>query len=220
MSMFSVNKIRIELLLGLLLSVALLLGAIDSAFAGDDYFVIKGGYFSPNSKDKGLSGFEKDFNLEAAVDFVLNDNFSLEAGIGRYTTSRSDSKVVYCTSSACITPVNVDYDISVIPITLTAKAMKKLGKGKTKGYLGAGVGYYMTTVKVHAVGANSGTTYDSYSQDKEAIGMQAVGGLDFPINEDTSIGIELKWIQAEPKYSGSKVDIGGTFLNLTLHFKL
>ncbi len=134
-------------------------------------------------------GLNDGYNIELAYGLntsYLHPNSAVEIGLGYYNADRRRT------------------ELSVIPVTATFIINSDPG-GPFNLYGGAGVGAYFSDLEVNNV------------DDSDVnLGLNFVGGFDFPMSPNLSLGPELKYVVAG-KHNG--VRVGGLFLNLGLKLR-
>lgn len=187
----------------ILIFVALLLFCLQNIQAQDQhekYLSFKGGIFFPNSDTDGMKDFDNGFNLEFAGGMAVIDNVLLQLGIGRY--------------SAGFSTMHLDYDIAVIPVTLSGiysfPAMDKLTV-----FGGAGIGYYFA--KAEAKVNYEGQSFTDSDSDS-TFGFNLLLGTDYYFADNISAGAEWKYIFAKISEDGHKFNIGGMTLGLSVKY--
>jgi opacity protein-like surface antigen len=150
------------------------------------YVTIKAGIYSPDG-DLG-DDFDTDFNGEVTYGRYLNPNFALEGGIGYFQTEGSDSDV-----SALLGSYDVDGEVTVIPITLTAKGIYP---GETfELYGGAGIGVYFADFEIDYTTTLQGNL--TFEDDDTVFGVHILAGVNVDLTDEIFIGVEGKYIWTE-----------------------
>lgn len=170
------------------LAVCLTLGV---ASPGWSYLAVKGGLFMPNGDDRGLKHFDNGFGGELAIGGQFSQGpvgFAVDGGIGYFTTETEGG----------------DYDLQVVPLTLTGKLLLKPVSALTL-YAGGGLGYYIALL-----GGDGVEGWDSDDKTGKGLGFHAVGGVKLPFGP-LAILAEVRWSKAEVQYGGhgNDVNIGG-----------
>jgi opacity protein-like surface antigen len=132
------------------------------------------------------SGLNDGYNLELAYGLdtgYLHPNSAVELGLGYYNASRRLT------------------DLTVIPVTATF-LFNHDPAGSFNLYGGAGVGVYFSDLEV-----------GDFDDSDVNLGLNFVGGFNFPLSPNLAFGPELKYVVAG-KHNGAK--IGGLFMNLGL----
>jgi opacity protein-like surface antigen len=112
--------------IGVLVALLAAVGVVTAipASAAENYAMVKGGFYTPNSHD--LKDFASGFHGEAALGLGVAPNLAGEVGVGYFRTEHSGAKV------------------SAVPFTATAKALLPLDAVQL--YAGAGLGVYPSTL--------------------------------------------------------------------------
>lgn len=151
-----------------------------------NYFKLKGGMYSPESDD--LEDFDEGFAGEIAFGQYLHQNFALELGLGYLDT---DGDVGF----------TADEDITIIPLTLSAKAIFPVGQNFQMFGL-AGGGFYFADGELDISGGAS------LDDDDSPLGAHLGLGIDYNITGRLSFGVEGKyfWTKADFKDAGIDFD--------------
>lgn len=158
-----------------------------------NYFIVKGGIYSPESND--LEDFDKGFNGEIAFGHYLTQNLALELGLGYFQTDTSET--VYLNGFG---DVRVDAEVTSIPLTLSIKGIYPIGNVELIGIAGFGFVYFTKgEITISDV---------SLDDDDTPYGFHLGGGLNYNITKNIFIGLEGKylWASAEFNTSGMKLD--------------
>jgi opacity protein-like surface antigen len=159
------------------------------------YITIKAGTYTPTGD---LDDFHTDFYGEFAFGRYLNPNFALEAGIGYSKTEATESGVGHPLLGSWV----ADGEVTVIPITLTAKGVYP---GETfELYGGAGIGVYFGDFEIDYTTTLAGNP--TFDDDDTVFGVHILAGLNFDVSDDIFIGVEGKYIWTE---EGDVSDISG-----------
>ncbi|HET7824041.1 MAG TPA: outer membrane beta-barrel protein [Anaeromyxobacter sp.] len=150
----------------------------------DTYLVGKLGVISPQHDD--LQGFDTGLAFEADLGFRVHPNLALEAGIGYWRSTGSQSGIV-----APGVFVTADAEISAIPVTLSLKGILPVGKLDVFGLAGAGM--YFVSGSVTVRGGVSGHASDSGN----AFGMHLGGGIAGHVTPQATLGVEVRYIFAK-----------------------
>jgi outer membrane protein W len=184
-----------------------LLGVNTSASAEGmfrNYLALKGGIYAP-SADFDLANvgvattFDGDtktgFSGEIAFGHYFTPTLALEAGIGYFKGKGS-----YGTGTS-----RGDIDFDVIPFILTVKAF--IPVGPVNPYGGAGIGAYFSEFNVE----NNLNSFDG----KTTLGIHAGAGLNVEITRKAFIGVEMRYVWAEPSFGGQVIRLNDADYNLT-----
>ena len=160
--------------------------------------------------------------LYAASDYV-------EAGVGvsyyRRTVPSIYANLVHDNGDEILQ----DLRLQTVPITATIRFLP-IGRGRpVEPYVGGGVAFinwrYSETGEF--VDSSNGDTFRAtYKADGTAVGPVLLGGVRFPAGDAFTVGAEVRWQKAdgdtksvESQLLGSKIDLGGTTFNFTMHFR-
>lgn len=187
----------------LIILAIILVSTIGSNAFAKEYVTGKLGVYFPDE-----NAFDDGFNVEAAYGRDFTDffpgatrqnswlnNVTLEAGIGYYEADFSET----ISGFGFVPDTKVKGDLSVVPLTLSGIYNHPLGGTDFNLYGGAGVGLYFSEVEVKTNG---------FSDDDSSVefGMRFVGGGEYLINPQFSLGAELR-------FDFVTDDVGGIFLN-------
>lgn len=189
-----------------LLALATGVGAIVPQTAGaallSSYVALKGGIYSPSAVfnldnvDIGTT-FDGDTQTgvsgELALGHYVLPTLALEVGVGYF-----NGKGTFEGGNAASLRGAVDFD--VIPVLLSAKALIPAGPISPYGELG--VGAYFTKFNVDDnLNTFSGTT---------TFGIHAGGGLNVTIAPNMFLGLEGRYVWANPEFGNQKIKLNDT----------
>jgi opacity protein-like surface antigen len=179
------------------------LGLASQASAAEkpgSYLALKGGIYSPSAsftiKNIGLSNttFDTDtkagFDGEVAVGHYFAPTFALELGAGYFKG----------TGTVNTAPVRHDIKFDVIPVLASAKALIPLGP--IDPYAEVGIGAYFT--KFHVT--DNLNTFDGTA----TFGLHAGAGLNINVSPSAFIGVEGRYVSANPSFGGQKIKLNDT----------
>lgn len=190
----------------LLLSVGLILlglapRAAEAALLGS-YFAVKAGIYSPSAVfnldnvdiDTTFEGDTRTgINGELAVGHYVLPTVALELGVGYF-----NGKGSFDATSPSLASHQVDYD--VVPVLLSAKALIPAGPVNPYGELG--IGAYFTKFNVSDnLNTFSGTT---------TFGLHAGGGLNVTLTPTMFLGVEGRYVWANPSFGNQKIKLNDT----------
>ena len=186
--------------------IVLLIGSSQSVSFAEgfsEYMVFKYGTYSP-SAEYDINNVNVDirsgFDAEIAVGHYYNPMFALELGSGYFEGK----------GSPAAQPGEIK--LKVVPILLTAKAFLPMGP-IIEPYGAFGIGYYITKLKGSGFGP-------SFSDDREdVVGLHAGAGLNINIAPDLFLGVEGRYIWAEPEFGGEDIKIDGFIVTADLGFR-
>lgn len=184
-----------------LLGLCLAVGASEAALT-NSYLLLKGGVYSPsatfNFGNVDLdTTFEGDTGTgvtgELAIGHYVLPTLALEFGVGYF-----NGKGSFEAGSLIATKRKADFD--VIPVLLSAKAFIPAGPINPYGELG--VGAYFTKFDVtDNLNTFSGTT---------TLGLHAGGGFNVTISQNTFLGVEGRYVWANPSFGDKKIKLNDT----------
>jgi opacity protein-like surface antigen len=191
---------------------AVVLASIASPVSASDkpknYLALKAGIYSPTEK-YDLENFnggtrthldpETGFNGEIALGHYFIPALALELGVGYFESNGSPSAEPG------------DTKLKVVPVLATAKVLLPLGPIEPYGEFG--IGAYFTRLDVHgnlsSFDGSSETTY----------GLHAGVGLNIDLTDAFFVGVEGRYIWAEPSFGGEDVKINGFTTTADLGFR-
>lgn len=167
-----------------------------------NYIVARVGMFEPTSDDLEDFGFDAGFAGEIVLGRYLNPNLAGELGLGYFGTSMEDEFG--------------EIDVSVVPITASAKFLLPLGGIEPYGVIGLGV--YRSTYE------DDDYTFGSYDDTAMALGLHFGGGMQINISPTAFLGADLRYVVVEPEFDAGdgtefEAEIGGLQLNLAAGFR-
>jgi len=176
--------------LGFMLVLAIILTlpcAAVNAIAGDNYFAIKAGIFTPTGD---LEDFDNAFQGEIAIGHNFNPNFGLEFGIGRFETDATYGYGGYDSEIGNWSGSETD-EVTVTPVTITARGIIPIDKLSL--YAGAGVGLYFATGEVAVTGTSDiGNVSFSGDDDDMVPGVHVLAGIEYNLTPEVFAGIEAR----------------------------
>lgn len=186
------------ILLGIMTTLGLVPLAAEAGRPGN-YVALKGGIYSPSSTFN-LGNLDIETTLDAdtktgvsgevAFGHFFLPTLAMELGIGYFKGTGS---------FAGVTPVaprhQVDFD--VIPVLVSAKAFIPVGQVDPYGELG--IGAYFTSFDVaDNLNSFSGNT---------TFGIHAGGGMNVNVSRNAFIGVEGRYVWAEPSFGGQTIKL-------------
>jgi outer membrane protein W len=187
-------KLKYSLSLLVALGVA---GLASTAFAEGSYLALKAGIYSPsatfdvsniNVEDTFEGDTETGVDAEIAFGHYFLQTVVLELGAGYFKskgTFENDSNV------------RNDYEFNVIPIILSGKFMIPIGSVSPYGE--AGIGAYFTSLDV----SNNANSFSGTA----TFGIHAGAGIDVPVSDSLFLGLEARYVWAEPDFGGETIKI-------------
>ena len=169
------------------------------------YVALKGGIYSP-SEEFTLTNLD----LETTFDSDTKTGVAGEIAVGHYVlpTLALELGVGYFKGAGTVAADSVspshDVDFDVIPLVLSAKAL--IPVGSVDPYAEAGIGAYFTKFDV----SDNANTFESTT----TFGMHAGAGLNVNISPSTFIGVEARYVWAEPSIGGERIVLNDTEYSL------
>ena len=152
------------------------------------YITIKAGSYTPTD-DLDDADFDTGFNGELSFGHYFGPNFALEAGVGYFETDVSFSGF----NPFVLVFFNEDDEVTVVPITLTVKALHPVDSFEL--YLGAGIGFYFANFEADI--STTGLGNFSFDDDETVFGAHFLVGVNVNLTEVVFIGVEGKYIWTE-----------------------
>ena len=195
----------------LLILAVTLISITHSASAGDlpsDYVTLKGGIYSP-SKSHDLDAFnagnrtnldsKTGFAGEIAVGHYFLPMVALELGAGYFESKGSPA-----------TPPG-DVMLKVVPLIATGKVLLPMGPFEPYGLFG--IGAYITDLKTNN---NTGTLHGST---EVTYGLHAGAGININFQENMFVGVEGKYLWANPSFGGEHIRLDGFITTAVIGFR-
>lgn len=187
----------------LFLALAVALIGISSPASAEDYpssyLVLKGGIYSPSlshnlntfNAGKSLSNLDSrtGFAGEVAIGHYFLPILAVELGGGYFQSKGSPAAEPG------------EAKLKVVPIVATGKVFLPLGIIEPYGLFG--IGAYITKLDV------SGNTGAFQGSSKTTYGYHAGGGLNINIQRNVFVGVEGKYLWAQPSFGGQHVKLDG-----------
>ncbi len=168
-----------------------------SEIASPYYISGRIGVFSPQHSD--IDGFKTGFAGEIALGRRFLPNVAAELGVGHY---RSHYEQTFYDPTTGMTQ-GVKGDLSVTPLTATAKVI--LPAGALEPYALVGAGLYMADLSAEASGFVSGSGSDSDT----TFGYHLGAGASLAVSGAVSVGLEFRYLWVTPKFAGQSVGTDG-----------
>ena len=153
------------------------------------YLTAKPGIYSPQTSD--LEGFDTGFNGEISFGRQFNKNFAAEMGLGYFATKAKDSEAGWVNGysySAC-----ADYEIGVVPITLTLKGIYPIDKWEI--YALGGVGLYFVSGDLKFDMRFNGYSFSDSISNSDTISGGHLGlGVHYNLTPKFFVGAETKYL--------------------------
>ncbi|MHB8057528.1 MAG: outer membrane beta-barrel protein [Desulfuromonadaceae bacterium] len=183
--------------------------AASAAETPGDYIALKAGVYSPsdsyhldtfNAGNRDSLDSKTGFAGEIAVGHYFLPMLALELGAGYF-----ESK-----GSPAASPG--DTKLKVVPLVATGKVLLPLGPFEPYGLFG--IGAYITDLDV-----NSNT--DGYHGSTEVTyGLHAGAGVNINFQKNMFVGVEGKYVWAEPSFGGQHIKLDGFVTTAVLGFRL
>lgn len=183
-----------------------------------NYIVVKGGLYSPKTKNNSQS-FDSGYSGVIAYGYKLNPYIALEMEAGLLNTKGSTSNT--CVSgggASCV--YTYDEKITVFPVTATLKVI--LPVKAIELYAGGGGGYYLIKDEMDVLLNSSKIASGSASAQSPAFHIS--GGLNINLGDSLFLGIDGRYIflnKVELEFSGNysgkrNIDLSGYIINASL----
>lgn len=201
------KSINIEKALVTLLAVASLgFATIASAQDKPDYFELKAGVYSPSTSHDLDS-----FNGGNSEHFDSKTGFAGEVAFGHYFLPMVALELGagYFESKGSAAAAPGDLKLKVVPIVATGKVFLPLGLLEPYGLFG--IGAYITDMN------DSSNTIEGST--KVTYGLHAGVGMNINIQENMFIGVEGKYLWAEPSFGGQHIKLDGFVTTAAIGFR-
>jgi opacity protein-like surface antigen len=207
------------------------------------------GYFFVTSAEGRASGTPEDTILANLDDlaFEVNDfnnvtfggeylfgiNDYLEAGVGVGYYQKTVNSVYANFVNTHGSEIEQDLKLRIVPVTATIRFLPVGRTGPVQPYVGGGIGFF--NWRYSEIGDfvdfdNNNTVFsnrsDPFIADGTAVGPVLLGGVRFPVGDALTFGGEVRWQKAtgdtgglSAGFLGEKIDLGGTTVNFTIHFR-
>jgi outer membrane protein W len=173
-----------------------------------NYVLLKGGMYSPSAS------FElNNFNGGSTTHFDTSSGFAGEVAVGHYFLPMFAVEIGagYFESKGSAAAGPGDTKLKVIPMVATAKALLPLGLFEPYGL--AGIGAYITDLDVNG---NNGSLRGST---KVTYGFHAGAGFNISLHNHMFLGVEGKYLWAEPSFGGHDVELDGFITTADIGFR-
>jgi opacity protein-like surface antigen len=187
-----------------LVVVMVCFGVIGLAFTAQaasyepNYVVLKGGIYSPQSKE--LGDFSTGFNGELAYGLNFSRNWAFEFGVGYLTTKANQE--------SSRTTVSADADIKTMPVTVALKGIYPINNLELYGIGGMGAYFVFADLDLDYYG----NRHASYSDNKTLFGGFLGLGVTMNISPKVFLGLEGKYLWTTKttfRDTDKEVDLGG-----------
>ncbi len=176
--------------------------------AGDDYFVLKGGIYAPQSKE--LGDFSTGFNGEIAYGRYFDRNWALEVGTGYFVTKANQE--------ASLVRASADLDLKTVPLTVALKGIIPVDKFEFYGIGGLGAYFVFADVDINY----PGNRHVSFSDNNTLFGGFLGIGAQYNITPNVFVGLEGKYLWTTKttfRDTDSEIDLGGIQATVNLGFR-
>lgn len=202
------KKTRIETVLVTVLATAAL-GIATMATAADkgpDYVALKAGVYSPST-----SHDIDTFNGGNTTELDTKTGFAGEVAFGHYFFPMLALEIGggYFESKGSLAARPGELKLKVVPLVATGKVLLPLGLLEPYGLFG--IGAYITDVDDNS-NTISGSTEVTY-------GLHAGAGLNVNLQENMFVGVEGKYLWAEPSFGGQHIKLDGFVSTAVLGFR-
>lgn len=202
------KKNRIESALVTLLATAAL-GIATIASAADkpaDYVALKAGVYSPSTSHKIDT-----FNGGNTSELDTKTGFAGEVAFGHYFLPMVALELGggYFESKGSVAARPGELKLKVVPLVATGKFLLPLGVLEPYGLFG--IGAYITDVNDNS-NTISGSTEVTY-------GLHAGAGLNINLQDTMFLGVEGKYLWAEPSFGGQHLKLDGFVTTAVLGFR-
>jgi len=163
-----------------------------------NYLALKGGVYSPsdsydldnfNAGNRTHLDSKTGFAGEIAVGHYFLPMFAVELGAGYFESEGSPEAQPGETK------------LKVVPLIATGKVLLPLGSLEPYGLFG--IGAYFTDLEVH------GNTSSFNGSSEVTYGLHAGVGLNLNLSDAVYLGVEGKYLWAEPSFSGEHIKLDG-----------
>lgn len=187
-----------------------LIGIASIAAAADkpDYLALKAGVYSPSASHD----FDT-FNAGNRTNLDSKTGFAGEIAVGHYILPMLAVELGagYFESKGSPLAQPGELKLKVVPLVATAKALLPIGPFEPYGLFG--IGAYITDLDVRDnTGSIKGSTEVTY-------GLHAGVGLNINFQENMFVGVEGKYLWAEPSFGGQHIKLDGFITTAVLGFR-
>lgn len=190
--------------------VGALIGAASQASAAPSgsYVALKAGVYSPSTS------YDLDtFNGGSRTHLDSSTGFAGEIAVGQYVLPMLaiELGVGYFESKGSPAAPLGETRLQVVPVIATGKLLLPIGPFEPYGLFG--IGAYITDLD-----ANS-TTYSSRGSTEITYGLHAGAGLNINFQENMFVGLEGKYLWAEPSFGGQHIALDGFITTAVIGFR-
>lgn len=179
-------------------------GLTSTAFAEGTYVALKAGIYSPSA-----SFDVSNINVETTFDGDSETGVDAEIAFGHYflPTVVLELGAGYLRAKGSFNTEDSatnDLEFNVIPVILSGKFMIPVGSVSPYGEVG--IGAYFSSLDV----SNNGNSFSGTS----TFGIHAGAGIDVPVSDKVFLGLEGRYIWADPSFGGQEIKINDTTYSL------
>ncbi|MDD2900475.1 MAG: porin family protein [Desulfuromonadaceae bacterium] len=198
------SSVLVTVLAAALLSIASMAAADDTPA---DYLALKAGVYSPS----GSHDIDT-FNGGSTTDLDSKTGFAGEIAVGHYFLPMLALELGagYFESKGSLAAQPGELKLKVVPLIATGKVLLPIGPFEPYGLFG--IGAYITDLDVH-------DTNDVESSTEITYGLHAGAGLNINIQKDLFVGVEGKYVWAEPSFGGQHIKLDGFVATAVLGFR-
>ncbi len=202
---FNRIKTTLVILIAAALSMASLAAAADKPV---DYFALKAGVYSPSTSHNLNT-----FNAGNRTELDSKTGFAGEVAFGHYFTPMLALELGagYFESKGSALAQPGELKLKVVPLVATGKVLIPIGIIEPYGLFG--IGAYFTEMDVsNNIGAMKDSTEVTY-------GLHAGVGVNINFQENMFLGVEGKYLWAEPSFGGQHLKLNGFITTAVLGFR-
>ena len=173
-----------------------------------NYVLLKGGMYSPSDN------FDLDnFNGGQTTHFDSETGFAGEVAVGHYFLPilAVELGVGYFESEGSPAAQPGETKLRVVPVVATGKAFLPLGIFEPYGLFG--IGAYISDLNV------KGNTGNFRGNTEITFGLHAGAGFNINLHNHMFIGLEGKYLWAEPSFGGQDVNVDGFITTANIGFR-
>ncbi len=173
-----------------------------------NYVLLKGGIYSPS-----LSHDLDNFNGGSTTHLDSKTGFAGEVAVGHYFLPMLAVELGagYFESKGSPAAGPGEAKLKVVPLIATGKALLPLGIFEPYGLFG--IGAYVTDLNV------SGTTGNFRGSTEVTYGLHAGAGFNINFSSNMFVGLEGKYLWAEPSFGGQHIRLDGFITTADIGFR-
>jgi opacity protein-like surface antigen len=175
---------------------------------GNDYFVLKGGIYSPQTKD--LGDFSTGFNGEIGYGHYFDKNWALELATGYFVTKANQE--------ANLVRASADLDFKTVPLTAAIKGIIPANQFEFYGIGGLGAYFVFADVDVDY----ATNRHVSYSDNNVLFGGFLGIGTQYNFTPNLFVGLEGKYLWTTKttfRDTDGEMDLSGIQATINLGFR-